>query len=159
MDRSPLEVYSQPEIKAIACALGVVAMCAVEVEKAATNLYTALLGSEAARIVASGQTLQQIKQGCIALVDKGPFVPGRGAIRAALDRAATAYEQRNKVVHAEWLFRTSDLSDAIAIRSKRWATHDFTHWTTESLEDLAIELLGAAEELARCADLVERGLD
>lgn len=81
------------------------------------------------------------------MVDKSPFVPSRHTIKDALDQASTAYEQRNKVVHAEWLFRTSDQTDALAIRSKRWATHDLTHWTPQSLENLAIALLEARANL------------
>jgi hypothetical protein len=135
-----------------ASALGEVVLESAYLERLLRCVFTALVGSKYAAVVAGGKDAGWLIDHCKALakVRRDLGEPDFGQLMDVLSRMGAAFEQRNRVIHDAHAFRPGQLT--VTLQSKR-SSHDIvvTKRPVGEIEAIADEMGNLADELKTAA--------
>ena len=112
-------------------------MEAARIEYGMTLIFEELIRSDVAETLASGQSLDELLQGCNAMLDSVADEAVRRDLSAFLSKIKPSFAKRHAAIHGVW-----DIGQApdVSVLFKRWGKNRAVTWPPGALVDLAREL-------------------
>jgi hypothetical protein len=145
--------------------LGAVAEASSRMEALLRGVFSALLGSRRANVVAAGQSVTWLAENALAMIEANDEVRGPllgdpedvARFRAAIANCLFLYKKRSRLIHGTWVDGLPDGRSGLSIlrstRRQPWPSAEEVK--PEDVESLAEELNAAVGELFTAMRLVE----
>lgn len=137
--------------------LGAVAEGSAHLELVLRSIFSSLLGSPRASVVAAGQSVSWLAKNALAVIDNNDKVRGPSLgdpenvarFRKAIARCADVNARRNRLLHGAWVEGLPDGRPGLSQLRSKWHQPLLVAeelWL-EDIERLADDLAGAVDEL------------